>query len=117
SRRGRRAAPRDARARDQGRPRDRPLSGRRARFPLRPAAVLPGGRGEGRLETHARLGQATSRAVAAMYYTLSVEKDVMIPTRGGGAVCTNVLRPAEAGEFHVIMTLGPYPQDLPFEVW
>jgi predicted acyl esterase len=52
-----------------------------------------------------------------MYYTLSVEKDVMIPTRDGGTVCANVFRPTEAGEFPVIMTMGPYPKDIPFEVW
>jgi predicted acyl esterase len=52
-----------------------------------------------------------------MYYTLTVENDVMIPTRDGGTVCANVFRPAEMGEFPVIMTMGPYPKDIPFEVW
>ena len=52
-----------------------------------------------------------------MYYTISVEKDVVIPVRDGGTVCANVFRPREAGEFPVIMTMGPYPKDIPFEVW
>jgi predicted acyl esterase len=52
-----------------------------------------------------------------MRYTLLVEQDVTIPTRDGGTVCANVFRPAEAGEFPVIMTMGPYPKDIPFSEW
>jgi uncharacterized protein len=53
----------------------------------------------------------------AMNYTLQVDNDVMIPTRDGEAVCANVFRPTESGKFPVIMTMGPYPKDIPFEVW
>ena len=52
-----------------------------------------------------------------MRYTLLVEKDVAIPVRDGGAVFANVFRPAEAGAFPVIMTLGPYPKDIHFSQW
>jgi len=52
-----------------------------------------------------------------MRYTLLLEQDVAIPTRDGGTICANVFRPAEAGAFPVIMTMGPYPKDIPFEQW
>ena len=45
-----------------------------------------------------------------MSYSLAVEKDVSIPLRGDGVVVADVFRPAEAGAFPVIMTLGPYPK-------
>src|SRR5262249_34847164 len=44
--------------------------------------------------------------------TLLIERDVLIPTRDGGAVCANVFRPEGAGEFPVIITMGPYPKDI-----
>ena len=52
-----------------------------------------------------------------MRYTLLLEQDVAIPTRDGGTICANVFRPAEAGAFPVIMTMGPYPKDIPFNQW
>ncbi|HZR80468.1 MAG TPA: CocE/NonD family hydrolase [Candidatus Binatia bacterium] len=52
-----------------------------------------------------------------MSYTLNVEQDVAIPTRDGGTVCANVFRPNEAGAFPAIVTMGPYPKDIPFEAW
>ena len=52
-----------------------------------------------------------------MHYTLLLEQDVAVPTRDGGTVCANVFRPAEAGKFPVIMTMGPYPKDIHFSQW
>lgn len=52
-----------------------------------------------------------------MHYTLLAEQDVALPTRDGGTVCANVFRPAEAGQFPVIMTMGPYPKDIHFSQW
>ena len=52
-----------------------------------------------------------------MSYSLVVEKDVSIRLRDGGSVVADVFRPAEAGEFPVIMTLGPYPKDIHFSRW
>ena len=52
-----------------------------------------------------------------MSYSLVVEKDVSIPLRDWGIGCRRVFRPAEAGEFPVIMTLGPYPKDIHFSEW
>jgi predicted acyl esterase len=52
-----------------------------------------------------------------MSHSLRVEKDVSIPLRDGGAVVADVFRPAEAGAFPVVITLGPYPKDVPFRQW
>ena len=52
-----------------------------------------------------------------MFHRLLVEKDVPIPVRDGGHVFANVFRPADAGEFPVIITLGPYPKDIHFSQW
>jgi len=54
---------------------------------------------------------------SSRYYTLRVEQDVPIPTRDGGTVSANVFRPAEDGQFPVIMTMGPYPKDIHFSQW
>jgi predicted acyl esterase len=52
-----------------------------------------------------------------MSYSLAIDKDVSIPLRDGGVVVSDVFRPAEAGTFPVIMTLGPYPKDVHFSRW
>ena len=52
-----------------------------------------------------------------MSCSLVVEKDVSIPLRDGGTVVADVFRPAEAGTFPVIITLGPYPKDIHFSEW
>ena len=52
-----------------------------------------------------------------MSCSLVVEKDVSIPLRAGGTVVADVFRPAAAGTFPVIMTLGPYPKDIHFRDW
>ena len=52
-----------------------------------------------------------------MSYSLAVDKDVSIPLRDGEAVVADVFRPAEAGTFPVIITLGPYPKDVHFSQW
>src|SRR5262249_15374112 len=64
-----------------------------------------------------RTGLCSARLRMSPPYTLKVENDVTIPTRDGGTVCANVFRPVQAGEFPVIMTMGPYPKDIPFKVW
>src|SRR5262249_38055134 len=51
------------------------------------------------------------------FHTLLIERDVLIPTRDGGSVCANVFRPEGAGEFPVIITMGPYPKDIHFSQW
>ena len=52
-----------------------------------------------------------------MGYSLVVEKDVSIPLRDGETIVADVFRPAEAGAFPVIITLGPYPKDVHFSQW
>jgi len=56
-------------------------------------------------------------AEAPIFPTLLIERDVLIPTRDGGAVYANVFRPEGAGEFPVIITMGPYPKDIHFSDW
>src|SRR5262245_5466597 len=50
-------------------------------------------------------------------HDLLVEKDIPIPVRDGGTVYANIFRPAAAGAFPVVITLGPYPKDVPFSEW
>ncbi len=52
-----------------------------------------------------------------MFQRLLVEKDVPIQVRDGGTVSANVFRPADEGQFPVIITLGPYPKDIHFSQW
>ena len=52
-----------------------------------------------------------------MFHPLLVEKDVAIELRDGEAILANVFRPADEGEFPVIITLGPYPKDVHFSDW
>ncbi len=52
-----------------------------------------------------------------MLHQLLVENDVPIPVRDGGTISSNVFRPATAGQFPVIITLGPYPKDIHFKEW
>jgi predicted acyl esterase len=52
-----------------------------------------------------------------MFYQLIIEKDVSIKIRDGSVLCANVFRPADSGQFPVIMTLGPYPKDIHFSKW
>jgi predicted acyl esterase len=52
-----------------------------------------------------------------MFYQLIVEKDVSIKIRDGSVIFANVFRPADSGQFPVIMTLGPYPKDIHFSKW
>lgn len=45
-----------------------------------------------------------------------IERDVMVPTRGGFEIAANVYRPNKAGRFPVILSMGPYGKDdLPAE--
>jgi uncharacterized protein len=46
-----------------------------------------------------------------------IEKDVAVPLRDGGTISANVFRPPGTGRHPVIITLGPYPKDVPFSEW
>ncbi|MDB5873368.1 MAG: peptidase [Ramlibacter sp.] len=50
-------------------------------------------------------------------FAMKVEKHVSIPTRDGGHVVADIFRPDGSGKFPVIMTMGPYPKDIPFKAW
>lgn len=52
-----------------------------------------------------------------MAQPLLIEKDVEIKIRDGSALCADVFRPDEPGEFPAIMTLGPYPKDVHLSKW
>jgi len=52
-----------------------------------------------------------------MFYQMIFEKDVTIEVRDGLKLRANVFRPNDKGLFPVIMTLGPYPKDVPFNQW
>ncbi len=47
-------------------------------------------------------------------HTLSAQIDIRIPLRDGGYLVADVYRPAEAGEYPVLIAVGPYGKDLPF---
>lgn len=47
-------------------------------------------------------------------HTLSAQIDVRIPLKDGGYLVADVYRPAEAGEYPVLIAVGPYGKDLPF---
>ena len=55
--------------------------------------------------------------IRRMFQRLLVEKDVPIQVRDGGTVLANVFRPADDGQYPVILTLGPYPKDIHFSQW
>jgi uncharacterized protein len=50
-------------------------------------------------------------------YGISLEKNVSIPMRDGATLKADVFRPNAQGRFPVIMSLGPYPKDIPFRQW
>jgi uncharacterized protein len=52
-----------------------------------------------------------------VFHRLLLEKDVPIKLRDGGTVVSDVFRPADGGRFPVLITLGPYPKDIPFSQW
>lgn len=53
----------------------------------------------------------------AVFYGLTIERDVQVPLRDGAHVVADVFRP-DGGERHpVIMTLGPYSKDIHFSDW
>ncbi len=45
-------------------------------------------------------------------YEMVLDKDAGIPMRGGAVLRANVFRPAAEGRFPVLMTLGPYSNDV-----
>lgn len=50
-------------------------------------------------------------------FAIKVEKQISIPTRDGAHVVADIFRPDSAGKFPVIMTMGPYPKDIPYKNW
>ena len=50
-------------------------------------------------------------------YRIKLEKNVRIPTRDGNYVVADIFRPDAAGQFPVIMSMGPYPKDIAFKDW
>jgi putative CocE/NonD family hydrolase len=50
-------------------------------------------------------------------HALVIENDVPIALRDGAAIYANVFRPAGDARVPVIITLGPYPKDVPFREW
>ncbi|HEX7840963.1 MAG TPA: CocE/NonD family hydrolase [Kofleriaceae bacterium] len=50
-------------------------------------------------------------------HSLVIENDVPIALRDGDAIYANVFRPAGDARVPVIITLGPYPKDVPFREW
>lgn len=50
-------------------------------------------------------------------YPIKLEKNVRIPMRDGNYVVADIFRPDAPGQFPVIMSMGPYPKDIPFKDW
>jgi predicted acyl esterase len=53
----------------------------------------------------------------AVYHNLELERDVHVPLSDGGYLVADVFRPAGAGSFPTVMTLGPYSKDIHFRDW
>lgn len=51
------------------------------------------------------------------FLPIFIEKDVPILLRDGEVLQADVFRPQEVGEYPAIVTLGPYPKDIPFADW
>ncbi len=50
-------------------------------------------------------------------YPVKQEKNVRVPLRDGSYVVADIFRPDTAGQFPVIMSMGPYPKDIAFKDW
>ncbi len=50
-------------------------------------------------------------------YHIIAQKNVRIPMRDGSYVVADIFRPDAVGRFPVIMSMGPYPKDIPFKDW
>lgn len=44
--------------------------------------------------------------------SMQLDKDIAVPMRDGASLCANVYRPAAAGRYPVLITLGPYGKDV-----
>ena len=50
-------------------------------------------------------------------YAIKLEKNARIPLRDGSFVVADIFRPDSPGRFPVIISMGPYPKDIPFKDW
>jgi uncharacterized protein len=62
-------------------------------------------------------GDSSATTTTGGNYPVKLEKDVRIPLRDGSYVVADIFRPDDAGQFPVIMSMGPYPKDIPFKDW
>ena len=60
---------------------------------------------------------STTESSTAVYHELKLDKDVRVPLRDGSHLVADVFRPAGAGRFPTVMTLGPYSKDIHFRDW
>lgn len=67
--------------------------------------------------TSACAGLSDDSAADRGPFTIKVEKDVRVSLRDGSHVVADVFRPDSAGKFPVLMSMGPYPKDIPFKAW
>lgn len=58
-----------------------------------------------------------SETPTAVYHDTKLEKDVRVPLGDGSHLVADVFRPAGAGRFPAVMTLGPYSKDIHFRDW
>ncbi len=65
----------------------------------------------------ALLACASGSTATGSNYAIKLEKNVRIPMRDGSYVVADIFRPDAAGKFPVIMSMGPYPKDIPFKDW
>jgi predicted acyl esterase len=63
------------------------------------------------------LPPASRHTVVGAFQSFYVEKDVPLQVRDGAVLMADVFRPQEPGTYPAIVTLGPYPKDIPFEQW
>ncbi len=60
---------------------------------------------------------STTEPSTAVYHELKLDKDVQVPLSDGSHLVADVFRPAGAGRFPAVMTLGPYSKDIHFRDW
>ena len=48
---------------------------------------------------------------------MTIERNVPVPLRDGGALSADVFRPRGTGRCPVILSVGPYPKSIPFKAW
>lgn len=65
----------------------------------------------------ARANSSTPAISIASHHSIKLEKNVRITMRDGSYVMADIFRPDAPGQFPVIMSMGPYPKDIPFMEW